>query len=342
MMPIQRNPKGRLQGSKKDVDKGYVEALKSLKTKISQLPNQYPYEGQVFGSGTAQAKLQIPIICQNIDDAIDALMTLRDSQGNPITPTQVGDGLKRLVQATRKPGFTGLLSAVLSTDRGVKELEKSMDELERIADQLGIAEDPGFQQVEIPSEEKPGKKEIRLFINDLISDDSHVRQRGFMGLKKAGDVTVKPLIETLEHENLMLRRQAAEALGMNNTRSCIQGLLNVFSDQRAEMFRRANYALWLIGEPTVSPLIEKLRDDDPDVRGRAAVVLGQMIYCRRGDPSHRIWLDPSAIDITDNLRDDINVRVVRSEAMGPLEELLQDEDASVREYASYALKKLRG
>lgn len=188
------------------------------------------------------------------------------------------------------------------------------------------------------AEDQSGEKEIRLFINELISDNSDVRERAFEALKKVGDAAVEPLIETLEHENLMLRRQAAEALGMINTQACIQALLNVFSDPRSEMFRRANYALWLIGEPVVSSLVEKLRDDDPNVRSRATIAFGQMIHRRMADPSDRIWLDPSAIDPTDNIRGDINVEAVRSEARGPLEKLLKDEDESVRKHALIALE----
>ena len=184
-----------------------------------------------------------------------------------------------------------------------------------------------------------GEKEIRRFINELMSDNADVRERAFGALKKAGDAAVEPLIETLEHENLMVRRQAAEALGMINTQACIQALLNVFSDSRSEMFRRANYVLWLIGEPAVSSLVEKLRDDDPNVRGRAAIVLGEMIHRRRADPSDRIWLDPSAIDATDNIREDIDVESVRSEARDPLKKLQQDKDQSVRKYALYALER---
>lgn len=184
-----------------------------------------------------------------------------------------------------------------------------------------------------------GEKEIRLFINELISDNDDVRERAFGALKKVGDAAVEPLIETLEHENLMVRRQAAEALGMINTQACIQALLNVFSDSRPEMFHRAKYVLWLIGEPAVSSLVEKLRDDDPNVRGRAAIVLGEMIHRRRADPSDRIWLDPSAIDATDNIREDIDVERVRSEAKGPLRKLKQDKDHSVRKYALYALER---
>ncbi len=183
------------------------------------------------------------------------------------------------------------------------------------------------------------EQEIRHFISEMMSENEDARERAFEALKKAGDAAVQTLIKTLEHEDLRVRRQAAEALGMINTQACIQALLNVFSDPHPEMFHRANYALWLIGEPAVSSLVDKLRDNDPEVRCRAAISLGEMIHRRMADPSDRIWLDPSAINATDNIREDIDVERVRSEAKGPLKKLLQDEDKSVRKYALYALER---
>lgn len=182
-------------------------------------------------------------------------------------------------------------------------------------------------------------KDIRRFINELTSDNGDVRERAFQALKNIGDAAVEPLIESLEHTNLMVRRQAAEALGMIHTRICVQSLLNVFSDPRPEMFRRANYVLWLIGEPSISSLVEKLQDDNPKVRSRAAIALGEMIHRRRADPSDHHWLDPSAIEATDTIRDDIHVEAVKSQAKSPLEKVLQDKDVNVRKQALITLEK---
>jgi hypothetical protein len=84
----------------------------------------------------AQARQQIPIICQNIDDAIRALDTGLDRSGNPVTKRQISDGLKRLVEATRNPGLVGLLTAVLAS-HGIQRFEHHMGELERIAEEIG-------------------------------------------------------------------------------------------------------------------------------------------------------------------------------------------------------------
>ena len=54
---------------------GIVQELLTLKTKISELPKQYPVGGFSFGSGAGQAQEQIPIICRNIDEAITCLNT---------------------------------------------------------------------------------------------------------------------------------------------------------------------------------------------------------------------------------------------------------------------------
>jgi tetratricopeptide (TPR) repeat protein len=191
-----------------------------------------------------------------------------------------------------------------------------------------------------------GKEEVSLsekgiisFIDQLISTNDKTREQAFEALRDAGDAAVQPLIEALEHDNLMIRRQAAEALGMINSKVCINNLLNIFNDPRPEMFRRANYVLWRIGEPAVSGLIEKLQDEDPNVRGRAAIALGEMIHRRRADPSNRLWLDPSAIDATDKIREDIDVEKVRTKAKEPLKKLLQDNDNNAKKYALRALEK---
>ena len=183
-------------------------------------------------------------------------------------------------------------------------------------------------------------QEITRLINNLVSENEYLRNKAFDRLKKAGDVAVQPLIKSLEHKNLMIRRQAVEALSMINTQGCIKALLNVFGDPRGEMFRRTEYVLWLIGEKAVNPLINILNDDNPKVRGRAAIALGHMIHKRRTDPSNRIWLDPSSIDITDNIRNDINVGRVRSQVRRQIKKLLKDKDENVKKYASYALEKL--
>ena len=123
-------------------DEGAATApqLQSLRTRISILPAQHPGPGMVIGYKDdewtdRQARQQIPTICQNIDDALNALDCGRDPVGNPITRDQVGDGLQRLIKATRKSGWDKLVSIVLSP-QGIRELKKRLREVEAIAQGL--------------------------------------------------------------------------------------------------------------------------------------------------------------------------------------------------------------
>ena len=111
---------------------GVVNELQTLREDISILPVQCPALGVSFGGGARQAQEQIPIICQNIDQAVKALKTGLDPNQRPITKQQISAGLKNLVNATRKPAFIGLMTVVLNGD-GIKLLENHLNNLERIA-----------------------------------------------------------------------------------------------------------------------------------------------------------------------------------------------------------------
>ncbi|MGD2127055.1 MAG: hypothetical protein PVG99_13300 [Desulfobacteraceae bacterium] len=125
----------KLVGKKKGPVYKVAWNLSDLKRKIPRLPKLYPAGGFTFGAGKGVAEEQIPIICRNIEEALTALETGLDPNGNPITRKQIGEGLRNLVNATKKPGFAGLLNAVLSID-GVAKLESYMDRLGDVADQL--------------------------------------------------------------------------------------------------------------------------------------------------------------------------------------------------------------
>jgi hypothetical protein len=112
-----------------------VQGLLTIKSKIYGLPQTHQTGALVFGAGASKAQEQIPTICAVIDDAVKALKTGLDVHNRPISESQIADGLKRLVDATRQPAFVGLISTVLSYT-GISELEKYMNELERIASRI--------------------------------------------------------------------------------------------------------------------------------------------------------------------------------------------------------------
>jgi uncharacterized membrane protein YhaH (DUF805 family) len=125
-------------------EKSVSEDLGRLRVHIAALPERYPFAGVSFGAGAAQAAEQVPIICRNIDQAITALETGRDPNGNPITPELVGSGLQRLVVATRKPAFEALMITVLSPV-GIQQLQGALVDLEHIAQRLSTQQ-PGRDQ----------------------------------------------------------------------------------------------------------------------------------------------------------------------------------------------------
>ena len=112
-----------------------VQDLGNLKIKISELPKQYSFEGKSFGPGSNLAQEQIPIICTNIDQSIKALRTGFDPSNNPIAKPEVARGLKNLINATRKPGFFGLVGKVLTVD-GIQVLKSCINELEQISGRI--------------------------------------------------------------------------------------------------------------------------------------------------------------------------------------------------------------
>jgi hypothetical protein len=129
----------KVENSKKEniIHTDVIQDLQDLKSKFSQLPKKYAYEGKfITGPGYLQAKEQIPIICMNIEQAITALKTGFDPNNYPITAPQIAAGLKNLISATRKPGFIGLVSTIIDIDGGIQELESCIDELEQIAKRI--------------------------------------------------------------------------------------------------------------------------------------------------------------------------------------------------------------
>jgi len=112
-----------------------ARALQALKSEIAGMPQKYSAGAVTFGAGASKAQEQIPTICAVIDDAINALETGLDTHNLPIKKSQIADGLKRLVAATRQPAFIGLVSTAL-TPTGVSELERYMNELEQIANKI--------------------------------------------------------------------------------------------------------------------------------------------------------------------------------------------------------------
>lgn len=112
-----------------------VEALEHVQTRLAALPDQHPARRTAVGPGQRTAQDQIPVICRNLDDAVAALRTGHDTAGNAIAAAQVGTGLQHLVDNASGPGVAGLMRVTLD-DAGVREFERLVKKLGRVADRL--------------------------------------------------------------------------------------------------------------------------------------------------------------------------------------------------------------
>ena len=81
--------------------------------------------------------------------------------------------------------------------------------------------------------------------------------------------------------------------------------MQVFREGNLRMRTGAMEALWMLGQPATTPLIMVLKDDQTDVRKRAALLLGEIG-------------DQKAVDHLTNMLSDENVSV-RREAFEALE-----------------------
>lgn len=74
-----------------------VNELQLLKDKVSALFEKHPKSSIGYKEVMEIAEMQIPLVCQTLNDASNALTKSRDPYGNPITIAQVESSLKQLV-----------------------------------------------------------------------------------------------------------------------------------------------------------------------------------------------------------------------------------------------------
>lgn len=109
---------------------GDVAQLQALRERLSPLPALHPTAAMVMGPGASAGQQLMEVIMSNCADAIQALETGRDPQGNQITRQQVGRGLGMLARDARKDAGVMLMS--LDHD-GFMEFQQLLDELDGLA-----------------------------------------------------------------------------------------------------------------------------------------------------------------------------------------------------------------
>jgi HEAT repeat protein len=204
-----------------------------------------------------------------------------------------------------------------------------------------------------PAEARPAVPALGQALKD---DDVTVRLYAAQALYAAdrhSELVVPVFQEALHHPNPALRTAAAQALaGIGPAaKDATRDLDKALAGERDGDVRLAlGEALWFVdgqADPLLTVLGEALRDPDPDRRGAAADLVGQV-----GDK-----LGPGAADLVDGLVKALRgdgpalVRARAAQALGrlgpearaaapALGEALDDADSSVRHSAAFALGRL--
>jgi hypothetical protein len=109
-----------------------VESLQSLKEEVAVLTERHPKSPM---ASVPRAETQIPWICRTLDEAASALQTKKDPFGNPITVSQIADGLGQLISMVRDASYITQMEMAYP---GIgKPLEDCMIKLQGILEDLG-------------------------------------------------------------------------------------------------------------------------------------------------------------------------------------------------------------
>ncbi|WP_424096368.1 HEAT repeat domain-containing protein [Moorena producens] len=126
---------------------------------------------------------------------------------------------------------------------------------------------------------------ITTLLTRLKHDDFVVRRRAAYALGNLGngsETIINALMAGLQDPDFNVRDRAAEALGKlgNSSETLVSALIAGLKDENSGVRWRAAYALGKLGnssETVVNALLARLMDDNADVRWRAAEALGNLV-----------------------------------------------------------------
>lgn len=178
---------------------------------------------------------------------------------------------------------------------------------------------------------------VESLIQALKDDDMHVREKAAEALGRIGDKRATELLIRAreEDEDYDVRIDATEALGRIGDKRAIEPLIQDLNDKSNSIEVRfgAAWALGKIGE--VGPLIEFLNHDNPSVSQAAAYAFREM-----GEPSVEPLIQALKNKTISVVRATWALEKVGKPAVKPLIKALKDEDAIVRRGAAEVLGKL--
>ena len=121
-----------------------------------------------------------------------------------------------------------------------------------------------------------GESTIEQLINSLNNENIDVRKNAAIALIKIGEPAVDMLINALENENWRVRWHSAEILGEIKDDRAVKPLINALNDKNNGVISNSIIALCEIGEPAVEILINALKDGEWRLRWHSAEILGEI------------------------------------------------------------------
>ena len=241
------------------------------------------------------------------------------------------------VRALRAKGLSaGAIAEHLQLPR--QRVERYLD------DGYQLPESPTLGRLPVEILSKAGKPAVRPLINALDADEPLIRRQAADALGRIGDrQAVEPLIATLNDPDLLIRAHAVQALGRIKDPRAVTPLVAILNSREQESYVRmdAAEALGAIGDPSaVEPLILALLNDSWGIRSRAALALGRL-KDRRAVGSLIGALQDKEASVRGSAAEALGI-MGDGRAVKPLTASLQDTDREVRKKAAVALRRLTG
>jgi HEAT repeat protein len=159
--------------------------------------------------------------------------------------------------------------------------------------------------------------------------------RGISSDEKA----IAPIIRTLKDDDWEVRSKSAEVLGKIGDPKAVEPLIQALKDNVGNIDYNAANALEKIGKPATKSLIKHLRDQNPIIREKSAMLLGTI-----GDNRATKSLIFALKDKNPNVRKEVARalgKIGDARALPAISNATKDEKWGVRQAAKSALKKIK-
>lgn len=121
------------------------------------------------------------------------------------------------------------------------------------------------------------EKAVQELIVTMGDENSGVRSKSMIALVEIGEPSVDPLINALSNENLQIRRQAAEALGVIGSKKAVEPLTETLKDENSWVQKTAAESLGSIGDKkAIDALKMMLKDDNLEVQNAVSQALKKL------------------------------------------------------------------